>query len=77
MGANSATKMYRIIDNLYKVLGVELLNAAQALEFRRPLKSSPKIEAIVKEYRKKVPFVVNDTYLQPLIAASINFVKSI
>ncbi|WP_027421332.1 histidine ammonia-lyase [Crocinitomix catalasitica] len=77
MGANSATKMYRIIDNLYKVLGVELLNAAQALEFRRPLKSSPKIEAIVKEYRKKVPFVENDTYLQPLIAASINFVKSI
>ena len=75
MGANAATKLYRIIQNCYTIQGIELLNAAQAFEFRRPLKSSERLETMYANYRKVVTFVKNDTFLQPLIAESVKFVK--
>lgn len=75
MGANAATKLYRIVQNCYTIQGIELLNAAQAFEFRRPLKSSETIESLYTDYRKVVTFVKNDTFLQPLIAESVKFVK--
>jgi len=77
MGANAATKTYRIVQNLEKVLGIELMNAAQALEFRRPLKSSPFIENFISEYRKAVPFVENDMYLSPLMHKSVEFLREV
>lgn len=76
MGANAATKCARIIDNVYKVLGTELMNAAQALEFRRPLKSSPLVEKLFDEYRKIVPFVEVDRVLYTDMAKSIEFLKN-
>ena len=75
MGANAATKLYRIIQNCYTIQGIELMNAAQAFEFRRPLKSSETLEMLYSNYRKVVTFVKNDTFLQPLIAESVKFVK--
>lgn len=75
MGANAATKLYRIIQNCYTIQGIELLNAAQAFEFRRPLKTSERLEKMYANYRKVVTFVKNDTFLQPLIAESVKFVK--
>jgi len=75
MGANAATKLFRIVENCFTIQGIELLNAAQALEFRRPLKSSDKIEKLYSEFRTKVNFVQNDEYLHPLIAESIKFTK--
>ena len=75
MGSNSATKLVRIVDNVETVLAIELMNAAQALEFRRPLKSSPKLEGIVADYRKEVPFVNTDTYMHPLIEKSVQFIR--
>lgn len=75
MGANAATKLYRVALNTERVLGIELFNAAQALEFRRPLKSSPAIEGLVAKYRKVVPFIDNDRVMYPLIDASIHFVR--
>ena len=57
MGANAATKALRVAENLERVLAIELFNATQALEFRRPLKSSRTIEKFVAEYRKVVSFV--------------------
>jgi histidine ammonia-lyase len=75
MGANAATKVYRMIDNLEKILGIELMNAAQALEFRRPLKSSKPIEELVAEYRKIIPFVNNDIEMHPAMKKSIAFVQ--
>ena len=75
MGANAATKLYRIVQNCYTIQGIELLNAAQAFEFRRPLKSSETIDSLYTDYRKVVTFVKNDTFLQPLIAESVKFVK--
>lgn len=75
MGANAATKLFRIIENVYTIQGIELLHACQGLEFRRPLKSSEVLENIYTTYRKTVPFVDEDRYLHPLITASTKFAK--
>jgi histidine ammonia-lyase len=77
MGANAATKLYRVIQNCYTIQAIEILNAAQAFEFRRPLKSSAQIEALVSKYRKEVAFVEMDQFLQPLIAKSRDFVVNL
>lgn len=76
MGANAATKVYRMIDNLEKILGIELMNAAQGLEFRRPLKSSKMIEQLVADFRKEIPFVQDDIEMYPAIKKSIEFVQA-
>ncbi len=52
------------------------MNAAQALEFRRPLKSSDFIESFVGSYRDEVAFVESDRILHYDIEKSINFIKS-
>ncbi|MBO8444873.1 MAG: histidine ammonia-lyase [Bacteroidetes bacterium] len=75
MGANAATKLVRVVDNTERVLAIELFNAAQALEFRRPLHSSWTIEKIYAHYRKEVPFVNDDTYMHPLIEKSVKFLR--
>lgn len=75
MGANAATKLIRVALNTERVLGIELFNAAQALEFRRPMKSSAEIEALVADYRKVVPFIENDEVMYPHIADSIQFIR--
>ena len=75
MGANAAIKLYKIVLNVERVLAIELFNAAQALEFRRPLKSSPAIEKLFEEYRKVVPFIVNDEVMYPHIQHSIEFLR--
>lgn len=75
MGANAATKLYEVVLNTEKVLAIELFNAAQALEFRRPLRSSPAIEAIFEAYRREVPFIESDEFMAPHIARSIEFIR--
>ena len=75
LGANAATKLVRLVENTESVLGIELFNAAQALEFRRPAKSSKHIEKIVSEYRKVVPFIDVDRYMHPLMVASKEFIR--
>ena len=75
MGSNAATKLSRVVLNTERVLAIELMNAAQALEFRRPLKSSQFIEALVADYRKVVPFIDNDAVMYPHIEASIQFLR--
>ena len=76
MGANAATKALRVADNLERVLAIELFNAAQALDFRRPLKSSEAIEKFVAEYRKEVEFVKTDKVMYTEIAKSVNFLQN-
>ena len=75
MGANAAIKLYKIVLNVERVLAIELFNAAQALEFRRPLKSSPAVEKLFEDYRKVVPFIVNDEVMYPHIQHSIEFLR--
>lgn len=75
MGSNAATKLLRVVNNTERVLAIELMNAAQALEFRRPLRSSAIVERIFDDYRKVVPFVANDQVMYPHIATSIQFLR--
>ena len=75
MGANAATKLVKVADNCETVLGIELMNAAQAMHFRRPAKTSPRLEALLADYRREVPFVSDDTYLSPLIHKSVDFLS--
>ncbi len=77
MGSNAATKSARVADNVERVLAIELLNAAQALEFRRPLKSSATIEKLFADFRAVVPFVDTDMIMYPLIARSVEFLQNL
>ena len=74
MGANAVTKMYRVISNSEQVLGIELFNAVQALEFRRPFRTSPKLESIVESFRKDVPFIDTDVIMYPYMHFSKEFI---
>lgn len=76
MGANAATKAYRVVKNLERILAIELMNAAQAIEFRKPLKSSEKIEKILAEYRKSVHFINDDCIMYPLLHKSAEFIQN-
>ncbi|MDE6467955.1 MAG: aromatic amino acid lyase, partial [Muribaculaceae bacterium] len=75
MGANSATKLLRVVANTTRVLGIELFTAAQALDFRRPGTSSPQVEALYAAFREIVPFIEVDTVMSPLIDKAVKFVE--
>ncbi|MBV7268097.1 histidine ammonia-lyase [Winogradskyella luteola] len=77
MGANAATQAYRLIKNVERVIAIELMNASQALEFRRPLKTSPLLESFLEHYRKVVPFIKEDQVLHDDIEASIQFLNDV
>ena len=77
MGANAATKTLRIVDNLERILAIELMNASQAIEFRRPLQSSDFIEMFLKSYREEVPLVEEDRILHYDIENTIAFLTNI
>ena len=76
MGANAATKLLRIIDNVEYILAIEFYNAAQALEFRRPRKSSGLIEKLMSAYRNEVTFVTEDTFMHEDIEKTNTFLYS-
>lgn len=75
MGANAAIKLYQVVLNVERVLAIELFNAAQALDFRRPLKSSPAIERIHEAFRQEIPFIANDEVMYPYIQKSVDFLR--
>ncbi len=77
MGANAATKAWETALNLERILAIELFNAAQALEFRRPLKSSGYLEKFVAQYREKVAFVSHDKIMHDEIEKSIAFLQTV
>jgi len=77
MGANGATKAKRIVDNLETILAVELLNAAQALEFRKPTKTSPFLESLVQMYRSEVSFIKEDKVLHDDIVKTVSFIQNL
>ncbi len=73
MGANAATKLHKIIDNLKIIASIEFMNAAQGIDFRRPLKSSPIIENVMKAYREEVAFVEDDVVMTDYITKTRQF----
>jgi histidine ammonia-lyase len=76
MGANGATKLLRIAENLERIISIELLTAIQAIEFRRPLRSSEFLENVISSFRETIPFIEDDTIMYPEIAKSVEFIRN-
>jgi histidine ammonia-lyase len=76
MGANAGTKLLRVVANVERVLAIECFAASQALYFREPLKPSPFIQEFVKDFRKEVPIVQDDTVMYKLMNKSLEFLKN-
>lgn len=77
MGANAAIKLFKIMENLNYILAVELMNAAQAIDFRRPKRTSPMLESFLKEYRKEVSFIEDDIVMYKEIDKTAAFLNRI
>ena len=73
MGGYSARK---ILDNTNRVIAVEMVNAAQGMDFRAPLKPGKGSGAAFKEFRKHVPFYDKDQFMQPLLLKSLELVEN-
>ncbi len=76
MGANAATKCFQVMNNLERILAIELMNASQALSFRRPLKSSDFIESFLKAFQEDVPLLHEDRILHYDIERAIAFLQN-
>ena len=76
MGANAATKLYRVVENTERILAIELLNATQGIAFRNA-KSSDFIEGILDIYRDEVEFLSADRLLHDDIETSIGFLQGL
>lgn len=75
MGANAAVKCLRVLNNVERILAIELLTACQAIEFRRPLKSAPSVEKIVNTFRDVVAFNDSDRLLHDDMVKAVAFMK--
>ncbi|HEX2920325.1 MAG TPA: histidine ammonia-lyase [Bacteroidales bacterium] len=76
MGANGATRLLKVAENVERIIAIELFTAIQALEFRRPLKSSQLIEKVVSEFRKEIGFITNDKVMYGEIEKAVSFVRN-
>ena len=76
MGANAATKAYRVVNNLYSILAIELITAAQAMDFRRPLRSSSHLEGLLSNFRAVVSFIEDDRVFYDDLRKAEQFLKN-
>lgn len=77
MGANAATKALKVVENVERVLAIELMTAAQAIEFRRPMRTSKKLEKLMDDFRAEVPFVEDDKVMYTEIDKALKFVQTL
>lgn len=75
MGANAVVKLCEVITNVEKILGVELMTACQALDFRGAAKTSPILKNVYDEFRKEVAFIEEDIYMHEVMDKSIAFIR--
>jgi len=76
MGAAAALKTWAVVNDVERILAIELLNAAQALDFRRPARSSSTIEKLYAEFRKHVPFVKEDVVMHDPMKGAMAFINT-
>ncbi|SDS42496.1 histidine ammonia-lyase [Christiangramia echinicola] len=76
MGANSATKLLKVVENLNTVLAIELFNASQGIHFREPAKTSAKLEEVIANFRKEVPVLTEDRTMAPYIKKAKQFLEN-
>ena len=77
MGANAATSAWKVMENLERILAIELYNAAQAMEFRRPARSSAYLEKFMEGYRTYVSFVEDDKVMYNDIEGSVRYLREV
>ena len=77
MGANAATKLYKVVENTYQVAGIEMMTASQALNFRGVEKTSTGIQTVYNAYRQLVPFIETDSYMSKYMRSSKEFLKAL
>ncbi len=75
MGANAATKCLKVIENVEKVLAIELLSAVQAIEYRRPDRSSVYLEKVISAFREVVSFNTADRFLHDDMMKAVKFLN--
>ena len=76
MATHGARRLGRMVDNAAAVVGIELLAAAQGIDFHRPSRSSSNLEEVHAGIRGDVPFYAADRYFAPDIQAAQHWVKS-
>ena len=76
MGANAATKLIKVLENVSSILAIELFNSSQALSYRKPHKTSDFLEEMVSEFRQDVPLVKEDVVMAPFIQKSKQFIEN-
>lgn len=76
MGANAATKCYKVVENVEKILGIELLAAGQAMHFRKDFKISKVLQSCLEAYHQKVSYIDEDRLLQKDMLHAISFIQS-
>jgi histidine ammonia-lyase len=76
MGANAANKALKVLANTERIISIELFTAAQAMEFRRPLKSSPALKQMLGSLRKQIPFLKKDRLMKKEMETALNFLHS-
>ncbi|MES2617983.1 MAG: histidine ammonia-lyase [Bacteroidota bacterium] len=75
MGANAATKLYRVCENVWQVIAIELITAARAIEYRRPSRSSSAVEKLLANYHTAVQPSTEDEYLSPILLKAKVFIS--
>lgn len=75
MGAAAALKTWQVVHDVERILAIELFSAAQALEFRRPLRSSVRLESFVAAFRERVPFIQQDVVMHEPMEAALDFLR--
>jgi histidine ammonia-lyase len=75
MGANAAVQAYQVAENTERILAIELLTAMQALDFRKLILSSPRIEKLRADYRMVVTFNAQDRELYKDMEATVGFLR--
>ncbi len=76
MATYAARRLGDMADNTAGIVAIELLAAAQGIEFRRPLRSSPPLEAAIETVRERVASYVEDRFFAPDIAAATQLVTA-
>jgi len=76
MAAHGARRLFDMTDNLSRIVGIELLTAAQGVEFRAPLATSPALNSVISRLREDVATMGNDRYLAPDIEKAGTLIRS-
>ncbi|CAM3470055.1 histidine ammonia-lyase [Sphingobacterium prati] len=76
MGSISGRKLLQVIDNVDKILSIELLCAAQAKDYHHPLQSTPALEAVHERVRQFIPHIESDQPMETLLSNALVLVKS-